>query len=161
MYPAKRAQTQNAGEVSWLQWFFPNPLNWWRIRFGCTSLGQCYWNKENWFAAQSTPDLTLLQLNIKEPVLCKQGYSTARNQITKLGLWPLDHSSSDVKCEQERPNITYALDYCWLSLRHFYMPECQSQKANILASTMPLIIEFFIKIKCQFGRFWEQTRIII
>jgi hypothetical protein len=55
------------------------------------------------------------------------------------------------------------------SLRHFYKPECQSQKANnagrkppvyidkkiqhILASTMPLIIEFFIKIKSQFGRF--------
>ena len=49
------------------------------------------------------------------------------------------------------------------SLRHFYKPECQSQKANnagrkspvyidekiqhILASTMPLIIEFFIKIQ--------------
>jgi hypothetical protein len=47
--------------------------------------------------------------------------------------------------------------------------ECQSQKANnagrkppvyidekiqhILASKMPLIIEFFIKIKSQFGRF--------
>jgi hypothetical protein len=58
---------------------------------------------------------------------------------------------------------------CWLSLRHFYKPECQSQKANnagrkppvyidekiqdILASTMPLIIEFFMKIKSQFVRF--------
>ncbi len=21
---------------------FPNPLNWWRIRFGCTALDQCY-----------------------------------------------------------------------------------------------------------------------
>jgi hypothetical protein len=29
---------------------FPNPLNWWWIRFGCTALDQCYWNKENWFA---------------------------------------------------------------------------------------------------------------
>ncbi len=29
---------------------FPNPLNWWRIRFGCTALDQCYRNKENWFA---------------------------------------------------------------------------------------------------------------
>ena len=29
---------------------FPNLLNWWRIRFGCTALDQCYWNKENWFA---------------------------------------------------------------------------------------------------------------
>ncbi len=29
---------------------FLNPLNWWRIRFGCTALDQCYWNKENWFA---------------------------------------------------------------------------------------------------------------
>ncbi len=29
---------------------FPNPLNCWRIRFGCTALDQCYWNKENLFA---------------------------------------------------------------------------------------------------------------
>ncbi len=29
---------------------FPNPLNWWRIRFDCTAIDQCYWNKENWFA---------------------------------------------------------------------------------------------------------------
>ncbi len=29
---------------------FPNPLNWWRIRFGWTALDQCYWNNENWFA---------------------------------------------------------------------------------------------------------------
>jgi hypothetical protein len=29
---------------------FPNTLNWWRIRFGCTALDECYWNKENWFA---------------------------------------------------------------------------------------------------------------
>ncbi len=29
---------------------FPNLLNWWRIRFCCTALDQCYWNKENWFA---------------------------------------------------------------------------------------------------------------
>ncbi len=29
---------------------FPNLLNWWRIRFGCSALDQCYWNKENWFA---------------------------------------------------------------------------------------------------------------
>jgi hypothetical protein len=37
-------------------------------------------------AARSTPDLTLLQLNIKETVLCIQGDSTARHQITKLRL---------------------------------------------------------------------------
>jgi len=36
---------------------FPNLLNWWRIRFGCTALDQCYWNKENWFAIE--PDLLL------------------------------------------------------------------------------------------------------
>ncbi len=29
---------------------FPNPLNWWRIRYGCAALDQCYWNKENWYA---------------------------------------------------------------------------------------------------------------
>ena len=72
---------------------FPNPLNWWRIRFGCTALDQCYWNKENWFAN-------------------------------------------------------------WKSTMHF-------SDLHILGSTMPLIIEFFIKIKSQFGRFWGQTRIII
>ncbi len=72
---------------------FPNPLNWWWIRFGCTALDQCYWNKENWFAN-------------------------------------------------------------WKSTMHF-------SDLHILASTMPLIIEFFIKIKSQFGRFWGQTRIII
>ena len=27
MDPAKRAQTQNTGEVSSLEWSFPNPLN--------------------------------------------------------------------------------------------------------------------------------------
>ncbi len=63
---------------------------------------------------------------------------------------------------------------CWLSLRNFYKPECQSQKANnagrkppvyidekiqdILASTMPLIIEFFIKIKSQFVKFWRTDK---
>ncbi len=64
-----------------------------------------------------------------------------------------------------------ATDYIHMlaSLRHFYKPDCQSQKANnagrkppvyidekiqdILAITMPLIIEFFIKIKSQFVRF--------
>ncbi len=29
---------------------FSNPLNWWRIRFGCTALDQWYWNKEKLFA---------------------------------------------------------------------------------------------------------------
>ncbi len=29
---------------------FPNPLNWWWIRYGWTALDKCYWNKENWFA---------------------------------------------------------------------------------------------------------------
>jgi hypothetical protein len=72
---------------------FPNPLNWWWIRFGCTALDQCYWNKENWFAN-------------------------------------------------------------WKSTMHF-------SDLHIWASTMPLIIEFFIKIKSKFGRFWGQTRIII
>ncbi len=153
---------------------FPNPLNWWRIRFGCTALDQCYWNKENWFYVHARLDLPP---NIKETVMCIQWDSTARHQITNLRLWPLDHSSSDIWREQERVNITYELGYCWLSLRHFYKPECQFQKANnagrkppvyidekiqhILASTMPLIIEFFIKIKSQFGRFWGQTRIVI
>ncbi len=69
---------------------FPNPLNWWWIRFGCTALDQCYWNKENWFAN-------------------------------------------------------------WKSTMHF--PDL-----HILASTMPLIIEFFFKIKSQFGRFWEWVK---
>ncbi len=72
---------------------FPNPLNWWWIRFGCTALDQCYWNTENWSAN-------------------------------------------------------------WKSTMHF-------SAMHILASTMPLIIEFFIKIKSQFGRFWGQTRIIV
>ncbi len=36
---------------------FPNPLNWWWIRFVCTALDQCYWNKENWFGQE--PDLLL------------------------------------------------------------------------------------------------------
>ncbi len=65
-----------------------------------------------------------------------------------------------VGCHTGPPN--YCTYICWLSLRHFYKPDCQSQKANnagrkppvyidekiqdILASTMPLIIEFFIKI---------------
>ncbi len=72
---------------------FPNPLNWWRIRFGCTALDQCYWNKGNWFAN-------------------------------------------------------------WKSTMHF-------SDLHILGRTMTLIIEFFIKVKSQFGRFWGQTRIII
>ncbi len=72
---------------------FPNLMNWWRIRFGCTALDKCYWNKENWFAN-------------------------------------------------------------WKSTRHF-------SDLHILGSSMPLIIEFFIKIKSQFGRFWGQTRKII
>jgi hypothetical protein len=72
---------------------FPNPLNWWWIRFGCTALDQCYWNKENWFAN-------------------------------------------------------------WKSTMHF-------SDLHKLGSTMPLIIEFFIKIKSQFRRFWGLTRIII
>ncbi len=33
---------------------FPNPLKRWRIRFGCTALDQCYWNKENWFCYDSS-----------------------------------------------------------------------------------------------------------
>ncbi len=36
-----------------------------------------------------------------------------------------------------------------------------SQSVELMASTMPLIIEFFIKIKSQFWKFWGQTRIII
>jgi hypothetical protein len=47
---AKRTQTQNAGEVSSLQWFFSQSVELMTIRFGCTALDQCYWNKENWFA---------------------------------------------------------------------------------------------------------------
>ncbi len=72
---------------------FPNPLNWWWIRFCCTALYQCYWNKENWFAN-------------------------------------------------------------WKSTMHF-------SDLHILGSTMPLIIDFFFKIKSQFGRFWGKARIII
>jgi hypothetical protein len=106
---------------------FPNPLNWWWIRFGCTALDQCYWNKGG-FAEKSTPDLTLLQLNIKGIVLCIHGDSTARHQITKLRLWPLDHSSFDVWYERERLNITYELGYSWLSLRHFYKPNASPRK---------------------------------
>ncbi len=167
---------------------FPNLLNWWRIRIGCTALDQCYWNKENWFAnwkstmhfsdLHATGSPTFLFSHwIKEKFLCTQRDSNARHQIFKLRLWPLDHSSSDLYHERERLNITYNLCYCCLSLRHFYKPECQSQKANSAGrkspvyndkkiqhryvSTMPLIIEFFIKIKSQFGRFWEQRRIII
>ena len=156
---------------------FPNLLNWWQIRIGCTALDQCYWNKENWFAIWKSTMHFSPPPNIKDTILCIQGDSIARHQITKLRLWPLDHSSSDVCIEWERLNITNKLGCCWLSLRHFYKPECQSQKANnagrkppvyidekiqhILASTMPLIIEFFIKLKSQFGRFRGQTRIII
>ncbi len=59
--------------------------------------------------------------------------------------------------------LLYEAGYCWLSLRYFYKPDCQSQKANnagrkppvyidekiqhILASTIPLIIEFFYQNK--------------
>ncbi len=86
-------KTQNAVKFHRSNGSFPNPLNWWWIRFGCTALDQCYWNKENWFAN-------------------------------------------------------------WKSTMHF-------SDLHILASTMPLIIEFFVKIKSQFGRFWGQTRIII
>ncbi len=233
---------------------FPNPLNWWRIRFGCTTLDQCYWNKENWFANwgliccwRNTFTTDTLRSCLARPppphkktVLCIQGDSTSYPWITMLRLWPLDHSSSEVWCERERLNITYKLGYwsartgpsnlsllslagswaligrrvgwprAWsaaveillqlilyarewgagaggrstihswfntFTAEHKPKPECQSQKANnacrkppvyidekiqhILASTMPLIIEFFIKIKSQFGRFWGQTRIII
>ncbi len=37
MDPAKRAQTQNAGDVSSLKWDFSNPLNRWRILLCCTA----------------------------------------------------------------------------------------------------------------------------
>jgi hypothetical protein len=144
---------------------FPKPLKWWQIRFGLICCWQNTFTTDTFsFKTGSTPP------NIKKTVLCIQGDSTAHLQITKLNLWPLDHSSSDVCCEQERLNITNEFSYCWLSLRDFYKPDCQSQKANnasrkppkyidkkiqhILASTMPLIIEFFIQIKSQFGRFW-------
>jgi hypothetical protein len=97
---------------------FLNPLDWWRIRFGCTALDQCYWKKENWFAnwcvgwprAWYAAGEILLQLilyvnagstsppppNIKQTVLCIPEDSTAHHQITKLRLWPLDHSSFDL-----------------------------------------------------------------
>ncbi len=85
---------------------FPTPLDWWRIRFGCTELDQCYWNKEKWFAnwrvgwprSWSAAGEILLQLilylharlglppNIKQTVLCIQGDSIACHQITKLRL---------------------------------------------------------------------------
>ncbi len=104
---------------------FPNLLNWWRIRFGCTALDHCYWIEENWFAnrrvgwprAWYAAGEILLQLilyvhahldppppppNIKETVMCTQGDSTACFPITKLRLWPLDHSSSVVQRERER-----------------------------------------------------------
>ncbi len=44
MDPAKRAQTQNAGEVSSLQWFFSQSIELMMDggRFGCTALDQCY-----------------------------------------------------------------------------------------------------------------------
>jgi hypothetical protein len=76
-----------------------------------------------------------------------------------------------VGCRTGPPS--YCTYICWLSLRHFYKPDCQSQKANnagrkppekiqdILASTMSLIIDFFYQNKTQFVRFWGQTRIII
>ncbi len=152
---------------------FPNPLNWWRIRFGLVC---CWRNTFTTDTLRSRPPPPP-RPNIKDIVLCIQGDSTSLHQITKLRLWPLDHSSSVIRHEQERLNINYKLGYCWLSLHHFYKPECQSQKSNnagikppvyidkkiqhILASTMLLIIKFFIKIKIQFGRFWGQTRIII
>jgi hypothetical protein len=119
---------------------FLNPLNWWRIRFGCTALDQCYWNKENWFAnwcvgwprAWSAAGEILLQLilyvnappNIKQTILCIQGDSTACHQITKLRLWPLDHSSSDLWSKRERLNVDqlWAGDRCILR-RHSPVPE--------------------------------------
>jgi hypothetical protein len=42
MDSAKRAQTQNAGEVLSLQWFFSQSVELIRIRIGCTALDQCY-----------------------------------------------------------------------------------------------------------------------
>ncbi len=152
---------------------FPNPLNWWRIRFGLI----CCWRTTFTTDTLGSHPPPSPRPNIKETVLCIQGDWTSHHQITKLHLWPLDHSSSDVWRERERLNINYKLGYCWLSLRHFYKPKCQSQKANnagrkppvyidkkiqhISASTMPLIIKFFMKIKTLFGSFWGQTRIII
>ncbi len=105
MDPAKWAQTQNAGEVSSLQRFFSNPLNWWRVRFGLICCWRNTFTTDTYVHASSTPPPPHLP-NIKETVLCLQGDSTAHHQITKLHLWPLDHSSSDVKCERERLNIT-------------------------------------------------------
>ncbi len=62
---------------------FPNLLNWWRIRIGCTASDQCYWNKENWFVNwKSTmhfsdlhatgPPTFLFSHWIKETFLCTQ-----------------------------------------------------------------------------------------
>jgi hypothetical protein len=42
MDPAKWAETQNAFEVSSLQWFFSHSIELMTIRFGCTALDQCY-----------------------------------------------------------------------------------------------------------------------
>jgi hypothetical protein len=72
-------------------------------------------------AAQSTPDLTLLQLNIKETVLCIQGASCQSQKASNAGRKPPVYIDEKIQ--------------------------------HILASTMPLIFEVFIKIKSQCGRF--------
>ncbi len=83
---------------------FLNPLDWQRIRFGCTALDQCYWNKENWFAnwcvgwprAWSAAGEILLQLilyvnappNIKQTICA---YKEIRPHVTRILSCASDH----------------------------------------------------------------------
>ncbi len=126
---------------------FPNPLDWWRIRFGCTALDQCYWNKEKWFAnwcVGVAPSLICCWRNtfttdtvrkwlarppppppkhkIDSSVHTRRFDRTSQN--TKLRLWPLDHSSSDVWRKRRRLNVDqlWAGDRCILR-RHPPVPE--------------------------------------
>ncbi len=110
---------------------FPNPLNWWRIRFGLI----CCWR--NTFTTDSLRSRPPPSPNTKETVLCIQRDPTSHHQFTKLRLWPLDHSNSDVWWERERLNINYKLGYCWLSLHHFTSLNASPRKQKMLAENHP------------------------
>ncbi len=75
------------------------------------SLICCWWNTFTIDTLRSCPACPPSP-NIKDTVLCIQGDSTSRHQITELCFWPLDHSSSDVWRERDRLNITYKVGYC-------------------------------------------------
>ncbi len=69
---------------------FPNLLNWWRIRFCCTALDQCYWNIENWFANwKSTSHFPPPPQHKREIQFC--AHREIRPLVTRLQSWASDH----------------------------------------------------------------------